>query len=78
VDILERWFDRGIDVRVDPQIGAAVKDFLRRHQVRQVVVGDGIIGCPHEEGVDYPDGDECPQCPWWHGRDRWTGEMLDE
>jgi hypothetical protein len=78
VDILERWFDRGLDVRIDARIGTAVTDFLRLHRVRQVVVSDGIIGCPHEEGVDYPDGEECPQCPWWHGRDRWTGELLDE
>jgi hypothetical protein len=40
--------------------------------VRQVVVARGIIGCPHEEGVDYPDGGECPMCPFWHGKDRWA------
>jgi hypothetical protein len=77
VDILERWFDRGVDVRLDPRIGAAVGDFLRRHKVREIAVSDGIIGCPHEEVVDYPEGEECPHCPWWHGRDRWTGELLE-
>jgi hypothetical protein len=27
--------------------------FLEEHGARSVVVTDGIIGCPHEEGVDY-------------------------
>jgi hypothetical protein len=76
VEALERWFDDGVDVRVDRRIGQAVVDFLKHHGVRTVVVADRIIGCPHEEGVDYPDGKECPACPWWHGRDRWTGERV--
>jgi hypothetical protein len=36
---------------------------------------DRIIGCPHEEGIDY-EGDTCPARPLWAGRDRWTGERL--
>ena len=23
----------------------------------------GIIGCPHEEGTDYPEGKSCPSAP---------------
>ena len=34
------------------------------------------LGCPHEEGVDYPEGQICPQCPFWAHRDRWTGEVM--
>jgi hypothetical protein len=37
-----------------------------------------ILGCPHEEGIDYPKGQVCPQCPYWAHRDRWTGEVLPE
>jgi hypothetical protein len=33
-------------------------------------------GCPHEEGIDYPEGEPCPQCPFWTHRDRWTGKLL--
>jgi hypothetical protein len=40
------------------------------------VVTDGIIGCPHEEGTDYPEGASCPQCPYWAGRDRFTHERI--
>ncbi|HEX6566955.1 MAG TPA: hypothetical protein VF020_21875 [Chthoniobacterales bacterium] len=29
-----------------------------------------INGCPHQEGVDYPEGETCPKCPFWSGRER--------
>ncbi len=34
---------------------------------------DRILGCPHEEGIDYAVGEACPQCPHWAGRDRFAG-----
>ena len=43
--------------------------------MRSVVLGDRIMGCPHEEGVDY-EGDTCPECPFWAGRDRFSGELI--
>jgi hypothetical protein len=73
---LERWFSNDLDVRVDAAIGEQIFAFLRQHGARSVVLSPGIIGCPHEEGVDYPSGVSCPQCPYWHGRDRWTGEIA--
>jgi hypothetical protein len=39
---------------------------------------DRIIGCPHEEGIDYPEGTSCPECLYWEGRDRWTGQMEND
>jgi len=42
---------------------------------KSVVMTDRIIGCPHEEGIDY-EGSTCPDCPFWVGRDRWTGKRL--
>jgi len=27
---------------------------------------------PHEEGIDYPEREACPQCPFWKGRDRYS------
>jgi hypothetical protein len=70
VTLLERWFEDKLDVRVDPGIGKEVGAFLRKHGVQQVAVAEGIIGCPHEEGMDYPEGSECPLCPFWQGKDR--------
>lgn len=75
-DLLERWFSDGTDIRQDSLIGEKVSGFLRQHKVRSVVVADGILGCPHEEGVDYPEGKSCPKCPYWAGRDRFTQEPI--
>ena len=73
---LERWFSQDRDIRYDDVVGREIEAFLRQHQVRSVAAVDRIIGCPHEEGVDYPDGQSCPQCPFWAGRDRFTHERL--
>lgn len=75
---LERWHSQASDVRLDPAINQEIVDFINQHEAKSVVVTDGPIGCPHEEGIDYPEGESCPECPYWKGRDRWTGEMLDE
>jgi hypothetical protein len=75
-DLLERWFSETTDIRNDPFVGEKISEFLRRNQVRSVVIADRIIGCPHEEGIDYPDGKSCPQCPYWAGRDRFTHERI--
>ena len=74
--LLKRWVREGVDVRIDEGVGRAVLAFVKEHGVRTVVLSPGIIGCPHEEGVDYPSGQACPQCPYWRGRDRWTGEIV--
>jgi hypothetical protein len=29
---------------------------------------DRNMGCPHEEGEDFPDGEDCPFCPFWAGK----------
>jgi hypothetical protein len=75
-DLLERWFSQEGDIRHDNAVGDEVEAFLRQHGVRSVVAADRIIGCPHEEGVDYPDGHSCPQCPFWASRDRFTHERI--
>ena len=73
---LERWFSPDVDIRMNSSVGQAVLDFIKSQNVRSVVMADRIIGCPHEEGVDYPKGEVCPQCPYWAHRDRWTGNMV--
>src|SRR6187431_2551279 len=50
---MEKWFSEIGDVRDDVGIGAQILALLQHHQVRSVVVGPGILGCPHEEGIDY-------------------------
>ena len=67
---MEKWISDIADVRYDDTIGHQVLAFLQQHGVRTVVTGPGILGCPHEEGIDYPEGQACPRCPYWAGRAR--------
>ncbi len=73
---MKRWFSTDHDIRLDDEMCRQIVDFLEKHEVYRVGMMDKIIGCPHEEGIDYPVGETCPECPFWAGRDRWTGELL--
>jgi hypothetical protein len=75
-DPLERWSSAEMDVRSDVAIAREIDQFITTHSAKSVVLVDRIIGCPHEEGIDYPVGGACPRCPFWANRDRWTGELL--
>lgn len=72
---MKKWFSDK-DVRSDEKILNEIHKFLSVNGAASVVMPDRIIGCPHEEGIDYAEGEECPECPFWSGRDRWTGERL--
>ena len=76
VAILERWFSEEGDARYDQSIQNQIQTLIKSLGVRSLVVTDGIIGCPHEEGIDYPEGKSCPKCPYWASRDRFTGERI--
>ena len=67
---MEKWFAEVADARDDVGIGTEILAFLHRHHVRSVVMRADILGCPHEEGIDYALGGTCPQCPYWAGRER--------
>jgi len=73
---LERYFTQDTDARFDPEITDKILAFLECHGIRTVAMTDTIFGCPHEEGIDYPDGSSCPKCPYWAGRDRGTLERI--
>ena len=77
-DPLQRWVSDQEDLRFDEQIIKQVLEFIKRYKALTVVTADRIIGCPHEEGIDYAEGTSCPECPYWEGRNRWTGEMETE
>jgi hypothetical protein len=72
---LRDWkVDRG-DIRTDPDIAREILEFIDERQVLSVAMTDGIIGCPHQQGIDY-EGEWCPVCPFWHGRDRFAGQSV--
>lgn len=72
---VERWLSDERDIRDDVEIARAMEAFMAQHGAKSVVVAGQIIGCPHEEGVDYPEGETCPRCPFWATRDRWSGVL---
>ena len=75
VEELRDWkVDRG-DIRADFGIAREILEFIEKHQARSVAMTDRIIGCPHQEGIDY-EGEWCPVCEFWHGRDRFTGQRV--
>ena len=63
---LERWV--GTNVASDPKVAREMYDFMRRHGVKTVTTATVVLGCPHEEGEDFPDGGDCPFCPFWKGK----------
>lgn len=72
---LKSWFSDP-DIRQDALILEDILAFIADHNVKSVIMLDRIIGCPHQESIDYPDGEVCLECTFWKGRERWTGERL--
>lgn len=73
---IERFTTQG-EVREDVTVQTAIIKIIDRCDAQTVSLVDGIVGCPHEEGVDYPIGEECPECQYWHGRGRASGKAAD-
>jgi hypothetical protein len=74
-DPLRKWVSGSTDINDNKKIWDEIKEFLREHGVKRAIATDGIIGCPHEEGADYPVGTKCPFCPFWRNRNRFTHEI---
>ena len=64
--IIKRWMATG--VATDPKIQNEIDRFLKKHGVTRVGMSAGNMGCPHEEGEDFPVGGDCPFCPYWKGK----------
>jgi hypothetical protein len=70
--IIHRYFSDDADARYKIDIQEDILARLREHNVRSLIMMEEILGCPHEEGIDYTKGEPCPQCPFWKGRDRFA------
>lgn len=64
--ILMRWV--ATDVTTNPKVQQEMKEFFLQLGVKQVAMSQGNMGCPHEEGEDFPQGEDCPFCPFWKGK----------
>lgn len=67
-----RFFSEDRDVRFRIDVQEDILARLQEHQVKSLSMIEKIFGCPHEEGIDYPEGEPCPKCPFWNGRDRFA------
>ena len=70
------WCTEEGDIRKDVEVGDQILMLLNAEGVKSVAIQEEIFGCPHEEGKHYPEGQACPQCPFWAGRGRYTGGMI--
>ena len=75
-DIMKKWFSENKDIRLEEAVYEAILQFIQENNAASIVLTDRIIGCPHEQGIDYED-DWCPECLFWEGVDRWTGLPLN-
>ena len=64
--IIMRWV--ATDVTTSPKVKWEIQEFFNAHGVKSVAMSEGNMGCPHEEGEDFPDGEDCPFCPFWAGK----------
>jgi len=74
VEPMKKWFS-SLDLRKSEQVMRELLQFIDENGAKSVSMNPEIIGCPHEEGIDYPEGNYCPECDFWKGRDRFSGEI---
>ena len=70
--MLHRYFSEEKDARYNIEIQKDILARIEEHEVRSLIMIEKIFGCPHEEGIDYPEGEACPRCPFWKDRDRYA------
>ncbi len=64
--ITKKW--SGDNIVTNPQVIAELGRFFKENGVERVLMTGSNAGCPHEEGIDYPAGESCPNCPYWQNR----------
>lgn len=64
--VMKKWVSSNViqDRKVQKEISA----FLKENGAKSIVVTESPIGCVHEEGLDFPAGEDCPFCPFWKGK----------
>lgn len=62
--VVRTW--TGEDIAEDVSAAREISQFIQKYQVERVLTSEWVLSCPHEPGVDYPLGEECPLCTAWH------------
>lgn len=61
--IVEEW--SGENIAEDVEAAKEISQFIKDQAVSRVITSEWVLSCPHEEGVDFPAGEDCPYCPDW-------------
>jgi hypothetical protein len=61
--IVKEWM--GEDIAEDVVSAREITLFIKKHEVARVLTSEWVLSCPHEEGVDFPQGEDCPHCLDW-------------
>jgi len=64
--IMKRWVSSKI--MKNAKVQRELQEFFTQHGVKSAAMSEGNMGCPHEEGKDFPRGADCPFCPFWKGK----------
>lgn len=61
--LVRHWEGEGI--AENESAALEISRFLEEHAVERVITSENVMSCPHQEGVDYPAGEDCPYCDFW-------------
>ena len=61
--LVKHW--EGKEIGEDIEVAQEISQFIKEHKVQQIITSKNVMSCPHEEGIDYPEGETCPECSFW-------------
>jgi hypothetical protein len=62
---VKTWIHDQGDLRKDVPAIKELFRYIEAHEVVSVALTPGIYYCPHEPGVDFPEGGACLRCSFW-------------
>lgn len=62
---IRKWVCETGDLRKDVSSIKELFRYIEAHHVQSVALTPGIYYCPHDPGIDFPEGGTCPHCPFW-------------
>lgn len=62
--LIREWTGAGI--AEDVETAQEISTFIKDQDVARLLTSEWVLSCPHEEGVDFPEGETCPFCPEWN------------
>lgn len=62
---IKKWIYEDGDLRKDVPAIKELFRYIEAYDVQSVALTPGIYYCPHEPGVDFPEGGACTKCSFW-------------